>query len=213
MRFLRLIGLLWLSAWLTACVGSTTYHTATPIEEGTIEIGVMPGVYGVSAGDAGSVTLPNVEFGIRTGLTENMDLGVKINGLTLTTDLNIAVINNPTFAFSVDPALTIFYFGAGEASFLWTFATLGLLADVVKTPGFTLTAGLKPGFVYLSASGEDEDNEEISAAGNGFTVGATVGAKFKLTKSFALMPSVDVLTPVENFGEGFIFNAGIGLLF
>lgn len=212
MRNLRILGLLCLLALTTACVGSTTYHTATPIEEGTIEIGVMPGLYGVVA-DGTSATLPNLEFGIRTGLTENMDLGVKINGLTLTTDLNIAVINEPTFAFSVDPALTVFYFGAGDASFLWTFATLGLLADVVKTPGFTLTAGLKPGFVYISVSGEDEDNEEISAAGNGFTVGATIGAKFKLSKNFALMPSLDVLTPVENFGEGLIFNAGIGLLF
>jgi len=203
--------LLSLAGFLSACIGSTTYHTATPIPEGTIEIGVMPGVYGVAT-DGGSITVPNLEFGLRTGLTENMDLGVRINGITLTTDLNIAVINDPGFALSINPAISILYLGLGDASFLWTFTTVGILADVVKTEGFTLMTGLKPGFIYLSGSVDDGD-DDVSASVNGFTMGLTVGAKFRLTKNFALMPNVDVMTPVDNFGEGIIFNAGIGLLF
>lgn len=211
MKAIRFGLLLSLAAFLSACLGNTTYHTATPIPEGTIEIGVMPGVYGGIA-DGSTVTIPNLEFGLRTGLAENMDLGVRINGITLTTDLNIAVINDPGFALSINPSFSVLYLGLGDASFLWTFTTVGLLADVIKTEGFTLMTGLKPGFIYLSGS-VDDGEDDVSASINGFSMGLTVGAKFRLTKNFALMPNVDVMSPVENFGEGIIFNAGIGLLF
>ncbi len=195
----------------TGCIGSTTYHTATPIEKGELEIGVMPGVYGVTS-DAGSVVLPQVGFGLRTGVADNMDFGVRINGVTVTTDLNIALVNETDFAFSIDPALTAFFFSVGDGSLLWIFAEVGLLADVIKNDAMTMTLGLKPGYTYVSVGAESE-NEEVTASGDGFTVGLTAGLKFKVTESLSIMPSVDVLTPVENFGEGLIFNAGVGILF
>lgn len=195
----------------TGCIGSTTYHTATPIEQGELEIGVMPGVYGVTS-EAGSIILPQVGFGLRTGVAENMDFGVRVNGVTVTADLNIALVNKPDFAFSIDPAVTAFFFSIGDGSLLWIFAEAGLLVDVVKNDAMIFTLGLKPGFTYVSV-GAGSDSEEVSASGDGFTIGVTAGIKFKLTESLSLMPSVDVLAPVENFGDGFIFNAGVGILF
>lgn len=209
--YLKLISALFVALLATGCIGSTTYHTATPIPQGEVEIGVLPGVYGIST-DAGTIALPQVGFGVRAGVSENMDFGARINGPLLTADLNIAVVNNPDFAFSIDPSVSAFYFSVGDGSVFWMFADVGLLADLVKTESTIFTMGLKPGYIYASTSAGSDD-EEISASGDGFTVGLTAGVKIKLGESLSLMPSVDVLTPVENFGDGVIFNAGVGILF
>jgi len=120
-RFVRLTWLLVTGLLAGGCIGSTTYHTATPIPQDELEIGVMPGIYGITVDEGNeteSIVLPMVGFGLRTGVAENMDFGVRVNGVTVTADLNIAVVNEPNFAFSIDPAATIFFFSIEDGSVL-----------------------------------------------------------------------------------------------
>jgi hypothetical protein len=198
----------------SGCIGTTTQHTATPIPAGEVEIGVIAGAYGATVteqvtGETATAVVPNVEFAVRVGLTENSDFGVKITGPTVTADYNHAIINNDNFALSLDPTLTVLYFSFSGESFFWLNAMLPVLADVVKTERIKVVAGAKAGYIYVSADSDDVDG----ASGDGFAVGGTVGAKFNLTESFAVMPAFDLLVPTEVFGDVLIYNISLGFLF
>ena len=196
---------------LTGCVGVTTQHTATPIPKGDVEFGVVPGAIGAVA-PGGSAIVPNLELALRYGISDTVDFGVKITGPLVTADVNVALILQDNFALSLDPTVGLLYFSIDDATFIWLSGLLPVLADVVKTDGMTVVAGAKVGYIYISASDSNGD-EEISGSGDGFTLGATVGAKFRLSKNFAIMPSFDILTPTEALGDGFIYNVALGFHF
>ncbi len=214
MKRIHIVFLCLLTIALSGCIGVTTQHTATPIPVGDVEIGVIAGAYGATVteettGESASAFVPNVEFAVRVGLTENSDLGVKITGPTVTLDYNHAVINQENFALSLDPTLTIFYFSIDGESFFWMHTMLPVLADIVKTERIKLMAGAKVGYIYASVGSDDVEG----ASSDGLTLGGTVGAKFNLTQSFAVMPAFDVLLPTEQFGDVIIYNISLGFLF
>lgn len=201
MNFSRMwIGLIGLVP-LTGCFG--TFHTATPIEEGTVELVAAPGVYlGVTPEEFNAV--PNLEFGARFGLSKNVDIGAQGHVFGGQVDLNLAIINDPTFAFSVNPLISILRipsFFDSDPVFAGV-TSVGLLADVFKDESLTLTLGLKPTLIVPF------ENDEFV-----FTMSAVGLAKFRIFKHFAIAPSFEVMTPAASLADGVILRANLALLF
>jgi len=191
-----------LLCWLvvSSCAGPT-YHSATPIPEDTTQLGVGFGVRG-HAGPESQKIEPMPEILLRRGLSQNWDIGAKVSG-PITVDLNWAFINNESFALSFNPTVVLAFSIFG--------GTLGFLADLIKSPDFTLTLGLKPGVFFLN------DGEAMEGAF--FTVGGylatglsgMVGAQFDLGR-VTLAPTVEIIAPFIQT-ENLHFLAGVGILF
>ena len=178
----------------TGCISYSTLHTATPVETGETELGASVGFWGATASIAayqgenapeasGGAGVPINEYDVRFGAAENLDIGLKTNFMGLGLDFNYAIVNSPSFAFSVNPG--VFQNGFG---ILWGAGYLNVLADVLKTDTATFSLGLKPGYWY-SLGGAD---------GFGAFVGGTTTLRLDLTDKLALTPGVDVIYPLEN---------------
>lgn len=201
MKFSRMwIGLVGLVP-LTGCFG--TFHTATPIEEGTVELFAAPGLYlGVTPDEFNAV--PNLEFGARFGLSDSMDIGAQGHIFGGQVDLNLAIINDPTFAFSVNPLISVIRIpGIFDSDPVFAGVTsIGLLADVFKDDRVTITLGLKPTLIFPF----ENDNLVL-------TVSGVALAKFRIFKHLAIAPGFEVMTPAASLADGVILRANLALLF
>ncbi len=198
---------------LTACPSFTTMHTARPIEPGTNEIGINAVAIGILPEEGPGATLPNVEFQLRHGINENMDFGVKYSfPLTITADLNFAIINTGDFALSLDPQISPIYFKAGDVAFFLMYAYLPVIVDVITTDTFVLSVNAKGGLTYGSISGEDQASDnDFAVSGVSYQVGGGVGFKIMLGESFALMPEGSLLYTID--GGGILWSGALGFLF
>jgi len=206
MKVLRYVSLAAFAVFFaTACQSYSTVHTATPVEEGTAEIKAAAGGYGASVstgGESANAVIPNFEFHGRYGLGNNMDFGGKIFPIGAGFDFNYAVVNESSFAFSINPAISGLTAGGGGSSGFVGFGLLNLLADVVKTESFVLTVGAKPGGQLAAGGGASQ-----------FTpmVGGTLGATVNLGDTFALQPWFDALYNVD--GGGLLYTGLLGFSF
>ncbi len=195
---LALLGIL---PFLTACYG--TYHTATPIPKGNFELVAAPGVLmGFSSDRLNPV--PNLELGVRYGVNDHLDIGALSTIFGGALDLNVAIINEESFAFSINPAFAVIRIPAifnSDPTFA-SLGSIGLLADVLKSESVIVTLGVKPGFVT------PVDEPDLT-----FTVSAVALAKFRIAKRFAIAPALEVMTPAEALMEGVILRANLALLF
>ncbi len=198
-------------AFASGCTSLSTLHTARPITAGTTQIGINAAGWG-AAGSGTHVTLPTFELQVRHGLSDMLDLGVKVYPIGVGADVNVALINTENFALSLDPGASAIYFGANNDSiFVGTF-WLPVLADVVSTDVLTLTVGPKFGFMYASATVSDtSSNSSASAVGTGWLLGGMAGLKFQFTERFGMMPELDVYTGQAM--TGVLYHAGLAFLF
>lgn len=197
---------------LTACPSFTTMHTARPIEPGTNEIGINTVAIGiVPEGGGNAATVPNIEVQLRHGINENMDFGVKYSfPLTITADLNIALINTGDFALSLDPQISPIYFTLEGTTFFLMYAFLPVIIDVVSTDTFVLSINVKGGLTYGSISGSATSND-FAISGTSYLAGGGVGFKIILGENFALMPEANLLYTID--GGGILWSGALGFLF
>ena len=200
----------------SGCISYSTLHTATPLETGETEIGSSIGFYGAAASvpafntggsssdtdtstspTSGSLSLPYNEYDVRFGAAPNFDIGLKTNFYGLGMDFNYALVNDSSFAFSIDPG--IFMTGWGV---IWGTGYVNFLADVLKTERVTFSVGAKPGYWF----------SVTNTVGNpGFYVGGTATLRLDINDKLALTPGFDLIYPLENnnFNTAF-FTAQIG---
>lgn len=201
--FILAVGLLFFT---TGCPSFSTLHTATPVDEGETEMTLSASYLGAAAstgsGDSLNLSVPTFEIAGRHGLSPQLDVGAKLYPIGGAFDVNYAVLNEPNFAFSVNPYLGLTR--AGSAGY--GFALLNLLADVAKAESVTATLGLKPGVSYSFGGG---------AAGAAPVIGGMAGIKLGLSDSFSMMPNVDVLFPMGDTGpfNTFLYTGGIAFNF
>lgn len=205
----------------TGCPSITSMHTARPIGPGDFELQAVPVIEGVGGGDTGSssnvVGWPWFEFGMRYGINENMDFGVRyIPPLQVSGDVNIAFVNTGSFALSIDPTIQPWgVFGAdsdsgSDAGVFMVWAYLPLMMDVVGTETFALTLNIKPALLYASATADSGGDRQF-VSGVSYFLGGGAGIKIMFTDTFGIMPEFDVLYGFE--GEAYWFTAGLGFLF
>jgi hypothetical protein len=193
----------------TGCFSYTTGHTATPVEKGRGNISARAGYTGVtSSGDVPGGNVPYFEFAGRYGISDNVGIGAKLYPIGVGLDLNVAAVNSESFALSINPAFSFVTTGSigGQGSATYGTALANVLTDVVKTENFILTLGLKPGILYAFSNVSG-----ITGQGVNFALGGTIGAKIWASDSFAIMPWIDVLSPVgAGPGSRVLFTGMIG---
>lgn len=179
----------------TGCPSFGTMHTATPVEQGAVELGGSAGVgslggaisTGVGSDSASaSVIFPYPpQFDIRYGVSDHVGIGGAL-GLygSLAADVNLAPINTSNFALSFNPTVSLIPFGGAYGS-----SHVNILADVVKSDAATLTIGAKPGGFYGSYGGTGSGPGPTS----GFLpyMGGTAGVKINASDTVALYPWFD----------------------
>ena len=201
-----LTALVALAASPSGCVSTTTFHSARPVAEGHTELMLGAGPLHVTEDGGRSLTLPMLEFQLRHGVSEAVDFGAKAYTLGLSVDLNIGLMQTPTFALSLDPTLDLMYVSLQGQSVKRAIAWLPLLMDIVHTRNFTLTLGPKVGVSFASlSSGDHEPSKNLLWAGG------LVGARVRVNERFALLPELSVQRPLS--GEGTIVGGGLGFAF
>ncbi|MFP4601054.1 MAG: hypothetical protein ACLFVJ_22590 [Persicimonas sp.] len=192
-------------AFGSGCFSYSTLHTAKPVEQGKTEMTLAPGYFGGGVSNEASGDIPTAEFAARHGLTPDLDVGAKVFPVGVAFDANYAFINTPDFAVSANPYVSVTRLSSGTGSVTWGFALLNILADVVSTDMATVTVGAKPGFLYGFGSGD------TAGSSTGAWMGGMAGVKLHLTDTFALMPNFDIMTPIDGFGDTFLYNFGVAV--
>ena len=212
------VGLL---LFTTGCPSFSTLRTAEPVEQGETEMGISTGYLGMAAqvaavdedgeevdGGTAAIEVPTFEILGRHGLTEDLDAGIKVYPVGAAFEANYAFINDDSFSLSVNPYLGFTRIGGaaenGSASVTYGFALANLLADVVKIDVLSVTLGLKPGMFYAVGAGESQFAAVIGGMG---------GVNFDLTDNFSVMPSFDILFPIQEIGQGYFYNVSLAFMF
>ena len=206
MKYLQHLVLL-VSLLTPGCFSYTTMHTAETVGSGETEVAFGGGVLGGVNGVDGEDKLDNESIGAlgaRYGLSDRVGFGLRLNGMGIAGDLNIALVQNSNFAFSVDPEIAA-VFQQSHALQDGTLLTpkvahhlagsVKLLADIVKTKFVDLTVGVEPGFMYAT---------DINFVGKtGPFLGGSLGMRYEVPMGDSpfmqpiVTPAIDVMFPIN----------------
>lgn len=203
LRLLLLLSLL--SASTLGCFSYATMHTAESIEGGTSEVSFGGGVLGGLNGVDGEDRMDNSRIGhlgARHGLNDRLDLGLRLNGMGLVADLNVALVESAHFAFSLDPEVAMVFQKTPYKGTLQTpraahhlAGNLNILADIVKTKFVDVTLGISPGYMYAT------DTNFVGRTGP--TLGGGLGLRWEIPTGDSpfmkpiLTPAIDVMFPLN----------------
>ncbi|HAA53738.1 MAG TPA: hypothetical protein DCE42_03235 [Myxococcales bacterium] len=167
------------------CISSTSHTTATPIGKGNYELTAAPSAS--YPGIAAFWIFPDMEvlyftgFALRYGATENLDVGLRLNGFgQLVVDTKFALLNNKHMALSLMPSL----------GFVWDeglLATLHVLLDIKFSAYHKLTFGAKTGGI-AGIGGIHGFHPPIFHGG----VGGELAFEFRVAPRFYLQPYVSM---------------------
>ena len=171
---------------LAGCPSLSQLNTATPVGSGNIEIVAQPMVVGFpnydidNDGDTdfGSATyywLPMVDFGARIGVSDGIDFGLTLRGFwNWGFNVNVNLINNDTFALSINPALNI-------GAIVLFNPELPILFDLKLSDRFRVNLGVKYSpWIYFNG-------------GVAHFFGGSAGVEVLLGDMFVLGPNVALL--------------------
>jgi hypothetical protein len=149
-----------------------------------------------SSGFGTSIAYPTVNFAFRFGLTDSIDIGVRTGStlLELQSKFLISDPNNPSFALSIAPALSGYFFSLG-----------GVTAGGLNIP-IPLLIGLKFGdheLVFgprilnqIVLAGANTSSGSAGGGGYALSAGASVGFAARLGDYFILMPEAAIGVPL-----------------
>lgn len=193
---------------MAGCV-SGSYHTATPIPSGAVELGIAAGVVAQTRQEQVYDDLINTSDGtflmydlfLRYGVNSWSDLGLQFNIFgalagSLRADYNVNIINTDSFALSIAPALQLLGSTGGGAERI--SGDLGLFFDVYKSQSTIFSLNLKPGYEYFSES---------------VSLGSGVLLHHRIAEGWFLAPFVDVYMKPGQKNYAFELYGGIGLVY
>jgi hypothetical protein len=180
-----------------------------------------PGGVGVHTESASILTPTVPSFGIRYGVVDGFDLGVRLSNLdSLSVDGKIRLLKS-TLDLAVDPGLQAFYLpvSGSDASNQTVSSNAGIfyfhlpvLVGINLSEKFSIV--LSPGVTYVVAtttiaSGTDQQQ---AAASTGLMARGGLGFDWRLTKKFAIHPEFTVL---KSFGDNdalmYLFGIGFNI--
>ncbi|MES2641171.1 MAG: hypothetical protein V4850_16905 [Myxococcota bacterium] len=188
--------LLGFAAWAAVgCATVGTVQTARPIDPGTVQVGLEPGVWGVQ--DRGWV--PTANLSARYGISRRMDLGARFGAGGLGVSGKFALTDpwDDRMVVSVAPMVGGFGLGAlgvGTRSVHWQ---VPLIVGVGFRGGHELV--LAPKVTGWSLSG----NAAV-ARGRSMVVGAggTVGLSIRVSNGVRLLPEIGMVQPIVGRANG-----------
>jgi hypothetical protein len=199
---------------LAGCPSISTLGAARTIDRGTSQFFIAPEVTYFTLGEKPLVK-PQVEFGVRYGLTDKLELGGKVWLPGIAADAKIALLRAKSPDAGLDVALNpgFSYLGgfsgtrSGEGSSLHTFTLfVPLLLGLNVGGGHQLVLAPRVIDQLFMGSGSD------GGAANIVYAGTSLGFVFKVGPSFRLMPEVSVGVPIVGTVSGFGTDVGVGAL-
>jgi hypothetical protein len=207
---------------VAGCPSATTMGLAKTLDQGRVQGYVAPGFAAaavVGAGASVGGAFPDIEAGIRYGVTDGAEIGARLGLSGLTLEGKFALARNPTFDSGIDLSLNpgIGFFAGG---------TTGASASV-----FNISLPLLVGFnmsgnqLVLGPKLVDQLWLVTGGTANFLYAGLSVGYGIKVSPSFRLLPEISAIFPVltsaaaggvggsiTGFGA-VIFQGGIGFMF
>jgi hypothetical protein len=226
MRGLRTFGLFAVGTLvLSGCPNPNTYTTPRTLDPGTLQWQVAPEVIGVTYNatttDANghattqsqTAVAPMVpSFGVRLGLVDGLDLGVRLQNLdSLAADAKIRLLKG-TFDLALDPGPQGYYATINGVSAGVVYLHAPVLLGFNIAPNTSLV--LSPGLVFSVATASVDNGSGVSGVASSSGVWARLGfgVDFRITRRFAIHPEVTAMREFGNL-DGFIFVGGVGFNF
>jgi hypothetical protein len=198
----------------SGCASMGHVQTADTLGEGKFQFAFEPGLQGtgilsedgseVSANDIDfddddddsgldGVIYPHIDFALRYGVSERVDLGVRFGSSLAELQAKILLTQpgDPDLAISLAPALSGVYFGTGDEDVGYTNLSLPLLIGFKTDGGSEFVLG--PRVIGTRVSGGIGND---SGSINVLSVGASVGFALRVANGFRLMPEVAFSVPV-----------------
>ena len=195
------------------CPSLSTLQTVDTVPTGETRFAVGAEAVGASGGGT-SGAAPQIEFGIRHGLTDNLDIGGKIYVAGLELGVKYQYLTG-SFDGAIAPAISGMYFGTSEGSGGFLYIHLPFLFDVDVSDTFSFAFG--PKFLYAVVFGDvTEGEDDIDFSSDGLLGGLYLGFPFRLGDAFWLVPEINLYTGLATEGDAFdvlLWQGGIGLLF
>ena len=207
MKNLQLLAVLLAVTIFTSCATMTGFEEGKTLGEDNMEFGASvnvtsaPDLLGDDADINDVLFFPNIELGFKYGITEEFDLGIRVNtNMNLGAFMKYQIIGDKNSAFAVSPGLE--------------FSTFSLLTYAVQVPLYmsiypnqNLAININPRVVYQASAG--------AAIGGGVSyLGGNVGFLYGKNHKFGLdigYYSVGVdgsRTDLLNIGVGGRFRFG-----
>ncbi|WP_224360535.1 hypothetical protein [Hyalangium versicolor] len=179
----------------TGCVSISQVQTADTLGTGKFQFAIEPGMAGaaVFAQDDtsidGSVYYPHVDLGLRYGVADRVDLGVRFGSslVELQTKFLLTHPNDPDKAISLAPSAMALLGSIGEDELSYINLALPVLVGFKTSGGSEFVLGPR---VSLARVGVDDTSVSIISAG------ASVGYALRVAEGFRLMPEVAVSYPL-----------------
>ena len=176
MKNLQLLAVLFAVTLFASCATMTGFEEGKTLGEDNMEFGVSanvtsaPDILGDDADVDEFIAFPNIELGVKYGITEEFDLGIRVNSnLNLGAFMKYQIIGDKNSAFAVSPGLE--------------FATFAALTYAVQVPLYmsiypnqNLAININPRAVYQTSAGAALTGGVSYLGGN---VGFLYGKKHK----------------------------------
>jgi hypothetical protein len=215
---------------LTGCASLNAAQTANTLGRGGLQLGLEPAVEGFSGNNGeGLAIVPRVDLAVRYGLTDNIDIGGKLGSSLFEINAKFQVTdpNNKALVVSLAPSLGGFVFGSSGDTVGSFTIKLPLLIGFGFGDGNQFVFGPNIQNILVEESGGNcnPGNGCHGVVGDVIGLGASVGAAFKVSDGFRLMPEVGIMVPIigvasngsnstANVGSsGFIWQFGLTFLF
>jgi hypothetical protein len=210
-----ILGLL----FLAACPSLSTLQTPSTVPKGDIRFGIGAEAIGISSGSE-SVTLPQIEFNARYGLTDNLDIGAKLYLVGVEGGIKYQFLRGP-LDIAVAPAASWISFSAssdtGSGTDKSSFSIVYLHAPLLfgYNASDTVTIGFGPKFLYAIASGSASDSggAKASATNTGAMVGGFINLPLRIGNAFWIAPEINVYKPIGSDVSGLLWQGGLAFLF
>lgn len=189
---------------MTGCPSLSTLQTVDTVPEGQTRFAL-----GAEAVGAEGAAAPQIEFAVRHGLSDTVDIGGKVYLGGLELGVKVQVMDSD-WDMSIAPATSFIYVKADDegVGVLYLHAPLLIGTDFSDT----LSIGFGPKFLYALFFGDIVDDD---FAVDGLMGGAYVNLPIRVSQSFWIAPEVNVYTPFTGDAsfDTVLWQGGIGFLF
>jgi hypothetical protein len=200
---------------LFGCPSLSTLQTPRTVPKGKVRQAVGLEFVGVSVEGAGSAVAPQVEYGLRIGVSDNIDIGFKAYFLGLEGGAKFQLVRGG-FDLSLAPAASYTSFSVGDEQFSFLYLHLPVLMGIQL--GDVGQMGFGPKFMYALAFGTVDSEDGEFAAADGLLGGVFWNILFQIGDVMLIGPEINAYVPFTGNEErdpfaGVIYQGGLVMAF
>jgi len=209
-----LLAVVGLAAVCAGCPSFSTLQTPRTVPEGELRFGALAGGAGALSNDAGpGPSSAQFELSARYGLSERVDVGVKLYALGIEASLKWWMVRGP-LDLAIAPAVSYASFDDRMGTqFNAFYAHLPLLLGWNLSDRVTLSFGPKLMFGYQFRRGDVVRDDLLLI--DGLLIGAYVSVPIRIGRAFWIAPEINAYSNLSNgaVGDTTIYQGGIAFMF